>query len=151
MASIDSALRKKELRAQLASARLQFDGNWAGFKDDANISKRVKGAVRERKVLFLGGASIVGFLLSRLPARKKEVLVDAKSRRKLGSRKKAGLLLVLAKFLLGVLKPTIMAYATKKMADMASSTADAKEAEADAKEAEADVRREKRKERELPA
>lgn len=123
--------RKLELRAELAAARSQFIGNWAAFKEDVNIPKRFRESVRERKLFWMSAATVIGFVLSRLPARKKEVLVDAKSRKKLKNRKKAGLLMTLVKLGFGVLKPTITAYATKKLADAASAVASGRKANVD--------------------
>ncbi len=138
--------RKGEIRAELAAARTQFTRNWVALKEDANIPKRFRESVRERKVFWISAATVIGFILSRLPARKKEVLVDAKSRKKIKNRKKAGLLMTLMKLGFGVLKPTITAYATKKLADVAAFAAESRSTDADARSSE-----EKAQVRSLPA
>ena len=113
-------LRKEELRAELAAARTKFDGNWSALKSDANVPRRVRESVRERTGVWVGGATVVGFLLSAMRRRKKEVLVDVKSHKKLKTRKKAGILMALVKVVIGVLRPAATAYATKKLADLAA-------------------------------
>jgi hypothetical protein len=135
VAEVSKAQRKRELRAEIAAARTQFSENWVALKEDANIPKRVRESVRERKFVWISAATVIGFILSRLPARKKEVLVDAKSRKKIKTRKKkAGFLMILLKLAFGVLKPTITAYATKKLADVATAAAEAREVEVDSQD-----------------
>ncbi len=137
VAKVSKKQRKRELSAELAAARSQFSGNWLALKEDANIPKRFRESVRERKTFWICTATVIGFILSRLPARKKEILVDAKSRKRIKKRKKAGLLMMLVKLGLGVLKPTITAYATKKLADVAAFAADPRDATAGARNSEA--------------
>jgi hypothetical protein len=152
MASMSKAQRKRELREELAAARLKFAGNWVALKEDVNVPKRVRESMRERKLLWIVSATLIGFIVSRLPARKKEVLVDAKSRKKIEKRKKAGLIMGLMKFALGVLKPTITAYATKKLADIASIAVEARGIEtAAARESETEIRGANAEARKLPA
>ena len=142
MAQVSKKQRKSELRAELAAARSQFGRNWLAIKEDANIPMRFRKSVRERKVFWISAATVIGFVLSRLPARKKEVLVDAKSRKKIKHRKKSGVLMTLAKLSLGFLKPMITAYATKKLADVAAFAANSKDPDTDSRgpEAKAQVR-----------
>ena len=142
VAKVSKEQRKSELRAELAAARSQFGRNWLALKEDANIPKRFRESVRKRKVLWISAATVIGFVLSRLPARKKEVLVDAKSRKKIKHRKKSGVLMTIVKLVLGVLKPAITAYATKKLADIAAFAADSKDPNTDSQgpEAKAHVR-----------
>jgi hypothetical protein len=137
-------LRKEELRAELAAARREFTGSWTALKSDADVPRRVRESVRDRKAVWIGGAAVLGFVLSMMRGRRRKVLVDAKSRKKLETRQKAGLLMVLVKLALGILKPTLTAYATKKLADFASESVEARETRADARRANAsksDVRR----------
>lgn len=112
--------RKEELRAELAAARKQFSGNWTALKSDANIPARARESIREKRGVWIGGAVAFGFVLSLMRRRKKEVFVDAKTHKKVPSRKKAGILMALARLIFGILKPTLTAYATRQLASFAA-------------------------------
>lgn len=113
---------KDELIAEIEIARLRLRQSLGGLRKQADLGTRMKSSFAEHKTVWLGGASIAGWIISRLPARKKKVkvFVDKKTDGKLRETAEAGLLIWLLKFLFTLLKPAMAAFATQKIADLAS-------------------------------
>lgn len=115
--------RKQQLVNQLDIARNQLGESISGLREDLNISRNFKRSFRRHKLGWLAGSALAGWILARLPARKKKVkvFVDRHDRKKIKEVKHAGFLMALAKILIGIAKPAITAYATKKVADLAAT------------------------------
>src|SRR5947209_9369448 len=110
----DEADSKASLIAELDQARADFSGNFAAFRKDIDLPAHFRRAFRRHKLLWIAGALIVGFILAKLPARKKKVKVcidkdDTERKVKGGDKVKeaaeAGFLFLLLKFVLSVLRP----------------------------------------------
>lgn len=112
-------IRKAELTGQLAVARTRLSAALHELQRDLDVRAHVTSSFRHHKTAWLGGAAVAGWILSRLPARKKKVYVDRKDKQKITSQKEAGLLLVVGKLIFSALRPAITAFATKKIADLA--------------------------------
>jgi hypothetical protein len=115
--------RRAELLAELSRSRSQLASSIAGLRVDMDVPAHFKTAVGRNKSIWLGGAALLGWLISRLPARKKtvKVLVDKGNRTEIKKVEKAGLLLGLLKLIFSLLRPIIMGFATKKIAGMTQS------------------------------
>lgn len=109
---------KGQLSAELARMRIAMSRTWTGMKRNASVTRNVKGSFNQNRTAWLGGAAVFGWILSRLPARKKQVKVYVESgEKRVKIVKQAGLLLGLARILVPLLKPTVMAYVTAKIAE----------------------------------
>jgi hypothetical protein len=122
----DEADSKATLIAELDQARAEFSGSFAAFRQDIDVPAHLRRSFRRHKLLWIAGALIVGFVLAKLPARKKKVKVyidkEDKERKVKGGDKvkeaaEAGFLFVLLKFALSVLRPAATAFATKQVTD----------------------------------
>jgi microcystin-dependent protein len=111
---------KAELIADLDRARAKISRNFEAFRHDIDVPSHVKSSVREHKAWWITGAASIGLLLAKLPARKKKIYVDKRTNAKVKKAEKAGLALGLAKLAFGAAKPAITAFATKKIAEIAT-------------------------------
>jgi hypothetical protein len=111
--------RKTELAAELDRARAGIGRGWAGISRGANIPVHLKESVRRNKTAWLAAAVLGGWLLSRLPPRRKKVYVD-RDDRTIKTAKKTGLLLGLSRLALPLIKPAVMAFVTEKVAEAAA-------------------------------
>jgi hypothetical protein len=112
---------KDELIAEIENARLRLRSGLEEFRRQTDVPTRMKNSFTENKTLWLSGAGVAGWILSRLPARKKKVkvYVDKKSDGKIKELAEAGLIAGLLKFLFTLLRPAITSFATQKIADIA--------------------------------
>jgi hypothetical protein len=97
-------------------------------KEKLNVTARMKASYERRPLFWNAGAAVVGYLLARLPARKKVVYVDRASGEKLGAGgKSGGLLWGALKLVGGLAKPLLSALASKKLGDLAQQYAAAQQ------------------------
>jgi hypothetical protein len=111
---------KTELIAQLDRARAQFAQNLDGLRRDADIGAHLKHSISAHKAAWIGSAGIAGWVLSRLPSRKKKVIVREGGDQKLKHIAEAGMILSILKTLFTLFRPVIMSFASKKIADIAA-------------------------------
>jgi len=118
--------QKAELIAELERSRARLGQSIDGIRRDADLGAQLKSSFTNHKTAWLGGAGIAGWVLARLPARKKKVKVfigDKKGDGATGEIKKAaeaGVLFGILKFIFTLFRPAIVAFATKKIADLAA-------------------------------
>jgi len=118
-------IQKAELIAEIERSRAGLGRSLDGLRREADIGSHFKNSFSTHKTAWLGGAGIAGWLLARLPARKKKVkvFVDKTGEGKLNSIKnvaEAGMLVEILKFLFSLFRPAIMAFATKKIAEFST-------------------------------
>jgi hypothetical protein len=111
---------KAELIAQLDRARAQFARNLDGLRRDADLGSHLKHSFTTHKAAWLGSAGIAGWVLSRLPARKKKVIVHKGDGQKIKEIAEVGLLITILKTLFTLFRPLIVGFASKKIADFAA-------------------------------
>jgi hypothetical protein len=111
---------KAELIAQLDRARAQFARNLDGLRRDADVGAHLKHSFSAHKAAWIGSAGIAGWVLSRLPARKKKVIVNNEGGQAIKEIAEAGMLLTILKTLFTLFRPAIMGFASKKIADLAA-------------------------------
>jgi len=116
----DDAL-KAELSAQLAQSRRLFSRNLDRLREDLNVPAHIKRNFTNHSTTWIGSAALLGWILSRLPGRKKEVEAQEKERLKSVGKKKTSLLPGVARLLFTAARPALTAFATKKISDLASS------------------------------
>lgn len=106
-------------RQRLADARRELRSAGEGLRRKLDVPSRITDSFRKHRPAWLGGAALLGFLLSRLPARQKTVYVDESTGRRLGIAGRIGTLWTLAKFAASVAKPFLGNLAGTKIADLA--------------------------------
>jgi hypothetical protein len=110
--------RKAELTAELAAARRRISSDFGALRYSLDFPRRAKDAVKRHPFAWVGGATLFGVLLSKLPARRKKVLVTSKGEAvKKSGAVQAGLLVSVLKIALDVARPVLMKWATQRVAD----------------------------------
>ena len=120
MANYDQ--RKSELIAELDRARSRARAHRQqieGTKQRA--SAKTQASISQHRYGWMVGALIAGFIITKLPARTKKVVVDRKGNRvtdpALATAGKAGFGLALLKIGIDLAKPILMAWLTKRLGE----------------------------------
>lgn len=122
MAPLAHANQKRELARQLEAARLQLGASLHGFKGDLDVGSHVRGTLHRHPTVWMGGAAVLGWVIARLGRGRRVKALNPGERKKLASLKKTGWILGFLKLAFSLLRPTLMAYASKKFADLGAST-----------------------------
>lgn len=118
--------RKAELIAELEWSRIELAQSVRAVHSDLNMAARFKESVAHRKTLWLGGAAIAGWVLSRLPGRKKKQPSAAALPPPSGpsgwmkDAGHTGFWLALLNTLFNLFKPVLIPFATRKINQLAS-------------------------------
>ena len=110
--------RKSELIAELALARREVSANLGGLKRDLNVVRRIETAFQRHRVVWLAGASILGFLLAKLPARSRKVVVKPRFQKPAAEEKvvKAGILVTVLKIAFDIARPALTKWVRRRVA-----------------------------------
>jgi len=114
--------RKAEIVARLDAQRPLLARHYQGIKRGASVSSRLQRSATGHPSIWMAGAASFGWLLSRIPARKKRIYIDNVGQKKIRRGFFAALILGLIKIVADVAKPTIIAFASKKIADSLALT-----------------------------
>ncbi|MGB8356712.1 MAG: hypothetical protein WCD79_22630 [Chthoniobacteraceae bacterium] len=123
MVEYTRASEKAELIAEIERSRARLGQSLDGLRRDADISSQFKSSFSTHKAAWLSGAGIAGWILSRLPARKKKakVFVDKKEEgTTLKNVAETGMLFGILKLIFTLFRPAIMAFATKKITEIST-------------------------------
>lgn len=115
MAQNPQISRKIELQAKLERSRAELSRDFQGLRSDLDVQTRVRHAITHNRTAWMTGAAIFGWVLSRLPARKKQVSSQNGNKALLKDQLRAGIVAALLKFGASLIKPAIAAYASKKI------------------------------------
>ena len=112
---------KAELIAELERARVHLSHSMRGVAHSLDFHARFRESVGRNKVLWFSGAAAAGWILARLPSRRKKASIHANKHavENIKETRNAGMMLSLLKFGITILKPAITAFAAKKITDMA--------------------------------
>jgi hypothetical protein len=114
----ESPNERHRLMEQLASVRLDISRQATIVRQDLDLKRHVANSIRKHTWGWVSFAAIFGWLLSRLPARKKKIYIHASSTDgKLPKAKKgfrAGLVLLAWDAVWSIGKPLLTAYLTRK-------------------------------------
>jgi hypothetical protein len=120
MANYDQ--RKSELIAELDRARSRASAHRQqiqGTKQRA--TSKTRATIARNRYGWIVGAVVLGFIIAKLPARTKKVVVERKGQRtaeaNLANAGKAGIGLALLKIAIDVAKPVMMAWLTKRLGE----------------------------------
>jgi hypothetical protein len=113
--------RKAELIAALDRARSRLAANAHALRADVNPLARVQRSFRRNGFAWVGGATLLGVLLAKIPARTKTVTVDPRGRKLRDTPKaaSAGLLLGVLKIAFDLGKPWIAGWLSRRAASYA--------------------------------
>jgi len=113
--------RKAELIAALDRSRVHISGNVQALGRDLDFASRARRAFKTHPAVWIGGAVLLGLAISRLPLRRKAPsLAPRKSRSAepaIEKAGKAGLMLGALKIAFDIARPTIMGWATRRVAE----------------------------------
>lgn len=113
----EQSARKAQLIAELEQARAGLAENARGLKGSMNVGSHIKHAIVQQKALWLGGAVISGWLLTKLPGRKKQKApkyIYAKAKE---PDRKSFLMAALG-LAATVARPALTRFATRKLTDL---------------------------------
>jgi len=124
MAEQSQADRKSQLIAELERSRSDLARDLRGVRHGLDVGAHLRHAFVRQKAAWLGGAALTGWLLSRLPSRRKAVPRGDKPLAGMPKPKQSergGLLLAALGVAGTILKPAITALATRKIKEFAAS------------------------------
>jgi hypothetical protein len=108
--------RKVELAVELARARGQLNQAKSGMRRSLDMRARVRQGVARHTVTWIVAAVVIGVVIARLPRRTKKVYVQSKGGKETAETAgKAGLGLLVLKFMLDVFKPTLLRMASQRL------------------------------------
>jgi hypothetical protein len=114
----DSQDERKRITAELARKRVELGEQALLLRRDLDVSRRMSDSFRKHSWGWMSVAAIFGWILSRLPARKKKVYISTVDSDKRRSGRE-GFLVQAWKGLWSIVKPVAVAYITKKIAEKA--------------------------------
>ncbi len=114
----DSQDERKRIIAELARRRAELGDQSLLVRQNLDIGRRMSVSLREHSWGWMSLAAIFGWILSRLPARKKKIYVNTATFEKKRDRHE-GLVAQIWKGAWSIAKPLLTAYLTKKIAEKA--------------------------------
>jgi len=115
---------KIALAANLDRARARLGQNLEALRHDLDVKTHLKHSFEHNKIAYVGGASIFGLILSKLPARRKKVYVERKTNERVKNVEKAGIWLVILQFLFNTFRPMLTSLVAKQVTEYVKSRAE---------------------------
>lgn len=104
-------------------ARARLARNFDALRHDLDVGAHLKQSFHQNKAAYIGGATVFGLLLSKLPTRKKKIYVDRKSKDGIKQAEAAGVWLILLQFVFKTLRPLLTSFVTKQVTEFVRSRA----------------------------
>jgi hypothetical protein len=114
---------KSQLAADLERARGRIARTADLLRHDLDVGTHLKESFHQNKAAYIGGATFLGLLLSKIPARKKKIYVERKGDKAVKEVEKAGLWLVILQFLFKTFRPMLTSLVTKGVTEFVKSRA----------------------------
>jgi len=114
---------KIELAADLQRARAKLELNAEALRRDLDLRTHLQNSFRENKGAYIGGATFLGLLLSKMPTRRKKIYVERKSKSAAKEVEKAGAWLILLQFLFKAFRPMLTSLVAKQVTDFVKARA----------------------------
>jgi hypothetical protein len=115
---VDSQDDRKRITEELALKRVELSNQSLLVRRNLDVGRRMSDSLRNHSWGWISLAAIFGWLLSRLPARKKKIYIHAPNSAK-RKNYNGGLLINVWKGVWSIARPLITAYLTKKIAQKA--------------------------------
>ena len=109
---------KRAIVAELAAARTRLSATGEALRRSLDVPARAKESFKRHRPTWLSGAAIVGFVLSKLPSRKKTVFVERATGKVVSAAGKLGALFSAAKFAISFARPLISNLAGTSIAEI---------------------------------
>ena len=109
---------KLAIVAELAAARARLSATGDALRHSLDVPARATESFKRHRPAWLGGAAIVGFVLSKLPSRKKTIFVEQTTGKVLGAAGKLGAIFSAAKFALTFARPLVSELAGTRIAEI---------------------------------
>ena len=113
--------KKQQITAALTELRIQVQNEVAHLRRTLDMKKHILESIQNHPWEWASCAAILGWLLSRIPARKKRIYIHSSSQKPLISRAD-GPLGKLWREVWKISKPLIAAYVAKLVGDQAKAT-----------------------------
>jgi len=119
---VTKADRKAELISELAWARAELVRDMHDARNDLDLVARFKHSVAQRKTAWITGAAAVGWILSRLPGRKKKQPAPKALHRGDSSENsgRAAFWLAVLGAVINLFKPVLATLASRKINELAA-------------------------------
>jgi hypothetical protein len=111
----DAQDERKRIANELARRRAELTGQALLLRRDLDVGRRMSDSLRKHSWGWMSIAAMFGWILSRLPARKKKVYIQAANSGKWTAPKES-FVLQIWKGLWSIAKPLVVAYVTKQIA-----------------------------------
>jgi hypothetical protein len=112
--------KKQQLTTALAEVRIQVQKEISHLRHTLDMKQHILESIKNHPWEWATGAAIFGWLLSRLPARKKRIYIDSTSQKPLKHRAD-GPLAKLWREVWKISKPLIAAYVAQLVAEQAKA------------------------------
>ena len=122
------SFRKESLIADLAAARDRMGGHVLGLRRKMSPAEVIKRGSRRYPAALFGGAVLLGLLLSRIPARRRQIKIDTprrpeKNQQAVKGAGRAAVAVTLLKFGLDMAKPAIIRWVRDRLMKNAADRA----------------------------
>lgn len=116
--------RKAELLRELDRTRSGIQRDFRELAGELDVVKKTGRLMAKKPFHWMAGAALAGFVISgglfRRGRRRERPAQEGKPRKSGGRKGPAGMLLLVFKMIFPLIKPALAAYATRKMADLAT-------------------------------
>jgi hypothetical protein len=110
----ESQDERKRIAEELARTRVALTDQALLLRRNLDVGRRMSTSVREHTWGWVTFATVLGWILSRLPARKKKIYIQVKDSEK-KRRQDGGLLMQIWKGIWSIVRPVLTTYLTKKI------------------------------------
>jgi len=109
--------KKQQIVLELARTRVELAEQSLLVRRNLDVNQHLANSVREHSWLWMSAAAVFGWILSRLPARKKKVYIQSTNSQK--EKRRGGILRLIWNGIWSIAKPVLTAYLTKVLAQKA--------------------------------
>jgi hypothetical protein len=109
---------KRAVLNELAAARKRLSATGENLRRTLDVAARTRESFTRHRPAWIGGAALVGLVLSKLPARSKTVFVERTTGKALGAAGKLGAVWTVARLAFDIAKPLMGDLAGKSFSEI---------------------------------